>query len=206
MSRGLAELRRLVRPPRAEERCELCATSLDPRHEHLVDPPKRRLLCACTACAILFDGAVQTPYRRVPRDIVRLAGFRLSDEAWNSLAIPIGLVFLFRSSVANEMVAVYPSPAGPTETILDADSWQQLAAGNRRLERLRPDVEALLMNRIGPAREYYLAPIDECYRLTGIIRTYWRGLSGGAEAEEKIREFFADLERRAETAPVEAYA
>jgi Family of unknown function (DUF5947) len=206
MSRGLAELRRLVRPRPAEERCELCATRLDERHEHLVEPRKRRLLCSCIACAILFDGTVETPYRRVPRDVVRLPGFRLTDETWNGLAIPIGLAFLLRNSVSNEIAALYPSAAGPAETILDVGSWQELAMENRQLERLRPDVEALLINRLNGAREYYLAPIDECYRLTGIIRTCWRGFSGGSEAEERIRAFFADLDRRAEVGPVEAYA
>jgi hypothetical protein len=191
MSRGLAELRRLVRPPRSEERCELCAALLDERHEHLVDPRKRRLLCACTACALLFDGAPETPYRRVPRDVFRLDSSRLSDDRWNSLAIPIGLAFLFRPSVSDGIVALYPSPAGPTEAVLEESDWEELA-------RIRPDVEALLVNRLGATRDCYLVPIDECYRLTGIIRTYWRGLSGGPEAEDRIRGFFADLDRRAE--------
>src|SRR5262249_9472685 len=101
-----------------------------------------------------------------------------------------GLAFLFRSSATNEIVAMYPSPAGPTEAALDASCCPECA-------RLRPDVEALLIHRLRGARAYYVAPIDECYRLTGIIRTYWRGLSGGDEAETRVRDFFAGLERRA---------
>ena len=27
-----------------------------PGHEHLVEPANRRLICACDACAILFEG------------------------------------------------------------------------------------------------------------------------------------------------------
>ena len=191
MSRALAELRRLVRPPRAEERCELCAAPLGERHEHLVDPRQRRLLCACTACAILFDGMVATPYRRVPRDVVRLNGGGLNDETWSALAIPIGLAFLFRSSATNGVVALYPSPAGPTESTVEAPECEALV-------RLRPDVEALLIHRLGGARDCYVAPIDECYRLTGIIRTYWRGFSGGDDARERVSAFFAELERRAD--------
>jgi hypothetical protein len=112
MSRGLAELRRLVRRQPTRERCELCATPLDERHEHLVDPTRRRLLCACTACAILFDGAVDTPYRRVPRDVMRLEDGGLTDQDWNALSIPIGLAFLFRSSATDGVVALYPSRSG----------------------------------------------------------------------------------------------
>jgi hypothetical protein len=53
--------------------------------------------------------------------------------------------------------------------------------------------EALLVNRIDGAREYYRVPIDRCFALVGLIRTCWRGLSGGAEAWQAIRHFFAEL-------------
>jgi hypothetical protein len=47
------------------------------------------------------------------------------------------------------------------------------------------------------ARDQYLAPIDECYRLVGLIRMHWKGLSGGREVWEHLGRFFADLNRRA---------
>ena len=60
----------------------------------------------------------------------------------------------------------------------------------------------LLVNRVGMARgctpaEYYLVPIDECYKLVGLIRTHWRGLSGGTEVWREIGAFFAALKQRA---------
>ena len=61
---------------------------------------------------------------------------------------------------------------------------------------MEPDVEALLINRVGPAREYFLAPIDECYRLVGLIRLHWRGLSGGTEVWKEIQGFFAGSEEQ----------
>ncbi len=66
---------------------------------------------------------------------------------------------------------------------------------------MQPDVEALLVNRLGAARgsdvaEYYLAPIDECYKLVGLIRSHWRGLSGGSEVWPQIGQFFAQLKER----------
>jgi hypothetical protein len=36
-------------------------------------------------------------------------------------------------------------------------------------------------------------PIDECYKLVGLIRLHWRGLSGGMEVWEKVGQFFAAL-------------
>ena len=55
------------------------------------------------------------------------------------------------------------------------------------------DIEALLVNRSGQARDYFIAPIDKCYELVGTIRMHWRGLSGGQEVWDRIAEFFRDL-------------
>jgi len=67
---------------------------------------------------------------------------------------------------------------------------------NPVLNEMQPEVEALLVNRIAKSHDYYLAPIDECYRLVGLVRSNWRGLSGGREVWTKIDQFFRELERR----------
>ena len=64
---------------------------------------------------------------------------------------------------------------------------------NPVLRELEPDVEALLVNRVRGANDYYLAPIDECFKLVGLIRAGWRGLSGGTEVWQAIEGFFAEL-------------
>ena len=56
-----------------------------------------------------------------------------------------------------------------------------------------PDVEALLANRVGDKRAYFIAPIDKCYELVGTIRKHWKGLSGGEEVWREIDEFFTRL-------------
>jgi hypothetical protein len=61
---------------------------------------------------------------------------------------------------------------------------------------METDVEALLVNRVGDGREYYIVPIDECYKLVGLIRTHWRGLSGGTEVWREISKFYANLKER----------
>lgn len=206
-ARGLASLRNFVQKAPETERCDLCSVALAERHhQHLIDPKARRLLCACDACAILFSTGGETNYRRVPRDPGCLMDFRLSDQLWNSLAIPIGLVFIYSSSAAAEMLAVYPSPAGPTETQVEKESWDEIVQENPALAKLIPDVEALLVNRMNGAREYFLAPIDECYRLTGLVRKYWRGFSGGDEGWERIREFFFELKERSYPVSSGSYA
>ena len=205
-TRGLWSLRKFVQKAPEAERCDLCSAVIAEHHQHLVDPLARRMLCACDACAILFSTGAGTNYRRAPRDARYLEGFNLSDQAWNALGIPIGLAFLYRSSVSDQMLAVYPSPAGPTESKVDAERWNDMLEENSLLAKLTPDVEALLVNRMNGAREYFLAPIDECYRLVGLVRKYWRGFSGGEEGWEQIRQFFAQLKERSYPVSAGSYA
>jgi hypothetical protein len=189
-------LRRFVRERETTEHCELCGLLLAAEHPHLIEPATRRLVCACDSCALLFDGREEGRYRRVPRRARALPDFRMTDAQWDALLIPIGLAFFFHSTPADRVVAFYPSPAGATESLLDLSGWQDLVQENSILAGMQPDVEALLVNRVGQAREYYLAPIDVCYKLVGIIRGSWRGLSGGTEVWESIGQFFAELRER----------
>lgn len=183
--RGLAALRRLTSAQPRVERCELCAAPAGEEHQHLVDPENRRILCVCDACAILFDHSGATRYRRVPRDSRRAD--EMDDAMWNSLGIPIGLAFLFRSSASNGVIAIYPSPGGPAEIAIE-DDFPALAP-------LAPDVEALLVNRTRGARDCYIVPIDACYRLIGIVRRHWSGFSGGDELWNRVDAFFDALRR-----------
>jgi hypothetical protein len=106
------------------------------------------------------------------------------------------LAFFFDSSSAQKVVALYPSPAGPTESLLDLASWAEIVQENPILKGMEPDVEGLLVNRVGSARDHFLAPIDECYKLVGLIRAHWRGLSGGTGVWNEIERFFAGLKER----------
>ncbi len=193
----LASLHRFAQRPRARERCELCSAELSEDHAHLVELAGRRLLCACEPCAILFSNPAAPKYRRVPRDAWLLRDFRLGDAQWEGLGLPINLAFFMHSTPAGRVVALYPSPAGATEALPPPEAWQTLVEDNPVLGRLEPDVEALLVNRLGPAPEYYRVGIDECYRLVGLIRTHWKGLSGGPAVQEEMGRFFAALKQRA---------
>jgi Family of unknown function (DUF5947) len=195
--RPFAALRQLVRPTARVERCELCGVGLASEHPHLVEPANRRLFCSCEACAMLFSGREAPRYRRVPRDVWALPDFRMSDAQWESLHIPINLVFFFYSSPAGRIVALYPAPAGAVESLLPLEAWMELTEDNPDLRKLEPDVEALLVNRVGKTSEYYRAPIDECYKLVGVIRSHWHGLSGGTEVWAAIARFFTELRDKA---------
>lgn len=194
-------LRQFVRRRKNVERCELCSAEVGAGHPHLIEPASRKLLCACNACAILFGG-MGTKYKRVPRRVLSLGNFHLSDGQWESLMVPINMAFFFRSTPDARVVAFYPSPAGATESLLPLETWADIESENAPLKEMEPDVEALLVNRVGHARgfsaaEYYVLPIDECYKLVGLIRSHWRGLSGGTEVWQEIGNFFDGLKQRA---------
>jgi len=197
---SFTNLRRFIRQRAPVERCELCSAGLADDHQHLIEPANRKLLCACEACSILFSND-EGKYRRVPKQIRSLPDFHLSEAQWESLLIPINMAFFFYSSPVDRIVALYPSPAGATESLLDLGAWEEIAEQNPVLNNLKPDVEALLVNRVRRGREagaaeYFIAPIDECYKLTGLIRARWRGLSGGTEVWVEIERFFAELNER----------
>jgi hypothetical protein len=191
--RGLAALRQFAAPKPAREICEMCAKAIPERHRHLVNIQQRKLLCVCDACSILFDHGEATAYRRVPCDIRELPDVNLSDSFWNGLGMPAGIAFILRSSAAGRAQAFYPSPAGPAEAAVDADFWDEISGVHPSIKTMKPDVEALLVNRANGARQYFIVPIDECYKLTALIRKHWQGFSGGREAWDRIDSFFEYL-------------
>ena len=58
------------------------------------------------------------------------------------------------------------------------------------LERLEPDAEALIVDRTGDRHRYAIVPVDQCYRLVGLIKSRWEGITGGRGVDEAIDEFF----------------
>jgi hypothetical protein len=193
---ALASLRRFARPRPARERCELCDADLADEHAHMVELANRRLVCACDACALLFSSQAAPRYRRVPRDVWRLPDFRLPDETWVGLGLPIDLAFFLHSTAANRVVALYPSPGGAIEASVGEDPWQMLVGDNPILGQFEPDVEALLVNRLHGSRDCYRVGVDQCYKLVGLVRTHWRGLSGGTAVWGELGRFFAALKER----------
>src|SRR5215207_2986397 len=190
----------------AQEHCDLCSEPIPPGHRHLLEVSTREIICACRPCSILFDSeaASEGKYRLVPDRRLFLEDFEMSDVQWETLRIPVDMAFFFYSTPAERVAAFYPSPMGPTESLLKLSAWEELERYNPVLEGMEQDVEALLVNRIRGAREHFLVPIDECYSLVGLIRMHWRGLSGGREVWEEIDRFFENLKKRSKTVAREA--
>jgi hypothetical protein len=196
------QLLQITRPSTAEahgegttraERCELCAAALSTTHAHLVDIETRRLLCACTICS-----AVGGKYRLVPSRFVHQPSMTITPAEWDPLGIPVGLVFFVVNSHLERTVACYPGPAGATESVLPLEAWPALSARHTWLQRLAPDVEALLVRRSGDDYRCFIVPLDACYELVGRIRKAWTGCGGGDSMDREIDRFFSDVLRKAE--------
>ena len=203
-----SKLRSIARGPKSSEECEFCSVDLAPTHRHLLELATRNIICACDPCALRFENVVGR-WKLIPRDVTTLREFQMNDADWEAFSLPINLAFISKSSLAGKMVAMYPSPAGATESLVPLERWETLAAANPCLVEMQPDVQALLVNRLGAAGEYYLAPMDICYELVGLIRVNWRGLSGGDLVWREVEAFFERLRvggRVPEPAHQEAHA
>ncbi|MCM3926022.1 DUF5947 family protein [Frankia sp. AiPs1] len=193
----------LVRAGPDEERCDLCAAPLPSDHRHLLDEAADTLQCLCRACALLFDrdAAARGHYRLIPQRRLRVADLdRLTDldrggSDPRTLGIPVGLAFVIPGD-DGEVQARYPSPIGATRWELEPAAWRRLVARAPVLAGLTPRVEALLANTARHRREFWIVPIDDCYRLVAIVRREWTGLSGGSRVWPAVDDFFAALPER----------
>jgi Fe-S cluster biogenesis protein NfuA/nitrite reductase/ring-hydroxylating ferredoxin subunit len=174
--------------------CELCPTGIGSEHRHLLHLYERRIVCVCETCWSMRSG--DSEYRPCGVRTLWLEDFALSDELWAQLQIPIGLAFVMRSSMTGTVVALYPSPAGATEAEIDMFAWAAMCDANPLLERLEADAEALVVNRLSEPAQHAIAPIDQCYRLVGLIKSRWEGISGGRAIESAVAEFFDELHER----------
>jgi hypothetical protein len=177
-------------PPEGES-CDLCRVGVPADHRHMLNLEVRQIVCVCESCWALRSGDAE--FRPVGSRVLRLEDFRLPDDLWANFQIPIGLAFFLHSSVTECVVAMYPSPAGATESELRFETWNELKAINPVLDDLEPDAEGLIVNRLSDPPAFLIAPIDRCYLLVGLLKANWEGISGGPKVVEAVDEFFADL-------------
>lgn len=181
------------------EACDLCGTPVAAEHRHLLDIDTQELLCVCTACRILFHSTAAGGhhYQLIPARRLRIADCALDDATWQEFRIPVDVAFFTWSSRADRIVARYPGTLGAIEATPPSTTWRDFVRINPALETLSPDVEAFLVRRRASQPHHLIAPIDDCYRLVGIIRTQWKGFTGGRDVWQQIDAFFDDLARGA---------
>jgi hypothetical protein len=168
--------------------CELCGFPVADGHAHLLGLQTRQLACACQACAVLFDSD-GARYRRVRPRAQRLA-LEISEPRWSALGVPVALAFFRRGYPDGTVIAAYPGPAGATQSEVDPAAWQALIRDHPVLGDLEPEVEALLVNRLDRPAAHWRVSIDHCYRLAGLVRRGWHGVSGGDGIVQEVSRFF----------------
>ncbi len=181
--------------PRLTERCDLCGTTVPADHRHLLNLVERRIECTCESCFALRSG--EPEFRPTGTRTLWLEDLELPDDVWAGFQIPIGLAFFMDSTTAGCVVALYPSPAGATESELHFSSWSRFVALNPLLAGLEPDIEGLIVNRMSDPPAYVIAPIDRCYALTGTVKLAWEGISGGDAVSAAVAGFFDTLRAEA---------
>ncbi len=150
----------------------------------------------------LITLAESRKYKPLPQRFLRLEGFNMSDELWSDFLIPVSMAFFLVGSDRQGAVAYYPAPTGATESKLKMEPWNQLVQLNPILNDLTPTLEALLVNQLETPGQYYIVPIDSCYKLVGMIRTTWKGIFGGREVNDIISQFFSDLKEKSVRCPI----
>lgn len=180
---------RQVARRRAAEPCELCGEPLPADHAHLLEERKDQVLCACRACALLFERseAALGKFRLVPSRRIRLTGPPPSE-----LGVPVGLAFFVRKA-DGAVLAHYPSPVGATRWEVDGEAWERLTGRYPELQTMESSVEAFLVAIVRGLDERWLVPIDVCHRLVALVREEWTGMSGGQRLWDRIGTFFAEL-------------
>ncbi len=176
-----------------EDACELCGHGISGEHKHLIQLEERRIVCTCATCWSIRTGDAE--FRPVGSRRVWLDELRMTDEQWAAFGLPIGLAFFMISSVTGTVIALYPSPAGATESELDLRAWASLCEANPELQ-LEPDTEALIVNRLGDEPQQLIAPIDAAYGLVGVVKGAWEGISGGAAVPAAVSAYLESQRAR----------
>jgi hypothetical protein len=195
---ALATLRRIAGRQATEpkvavagEVCDLCGRGIPDEHRHMLNLYERQIVCTCETCWGLRSGDAE--FRPVGNRTLWLRDFQMPDDLWAEFQIPIGLAFFMFSSLTECVIALYPSPAGATESELHFSTWNALVELNPTLEELEPDAEALIVNRTSDPPTYAIAPIDRCYMLVGLVKMNWQGISGGPGVTKAVEQFFDEL-------------
>ena len=90
------------------------------------------------------------------------------------------------------VAAFYPEPDGRDRVAARARRVGELERATRCWRRSSRTSRRCSSTAPSGAREHWLVPIDDCFRLVGLIRTHWRGLTGGREVWAGDRGFFED--------------
>ena len=179
-ARAMPQLRQPPPEPRAGE-VRVCAPRpWPPRTSTWSKLQSRRLVCAArpARCSSAASKSGLSP--RAAATSSSCPTSASPTPQWESLLIPISLAFFFHSTPA-ERVRGRISQSGRGHRIA-LGIWKPGRRWSTRTPcwpRCNPTSRPCWSIAWAAQRSYYRVPIDECYKLVGLIRVHWRGLSGG---------------------------
>jgi hypothetical protein len=186
----LAALRRFAQARPVEERCELCAASIGEPHEHLYEPVKRTLMCACKACGLLFPETGEASYRRLVTRTPTRCAVAFEERDWALLDLPVRLAFLMPSQVHARLFVSFPNARGATESQLPLDRWNQLCGRHPALASLLPELDVLALDaRQAPMRSAWMS-VDLYLGMLGRLRGASLAVQAWQEFEQALRDCF----------------
>ena len=201
---GFEVLRRFAKARVPVERCDLCGVEVAPMHDHLIDPVRApaRLRLWRLRGALQRAGRHQVQAGAPARDGARRAHHQRCPVGGAPAADRPGL--LLRQHAAGAGGGVLPEPGRRHRVAAGArDLGGDPARAPGPRATCSPTFRRCSSTGSGAARRptvCYLVPIDQCFRLVGIIRMHWKGFTGGTAVWEEIDRFFADLGRMARPA------
>ena len=183
----MAAVKRFARGDAKADVCDLCAAALPEPHEHLLEPAPRQLRCVCQSCAWLFPRSGSARYLRLRTRVRLVPGMRVDDATLRALEIPVRLAFVVPSRVHDSVFATYPNAHGATESVVPAAAWREVVRALPDGFAIEPDVEGLLIDHLGGRTDSYLASVDVCHAVVGLLRRHGAAASGGELARLLVR-------------------
>ena len=167
--------------PRPSERCDLCGNGLDRRPpppappRRAPDPLRLRELpgAALRRPGAAPDGHADACGSTTSSSPTSSGRASRSRSAWRSSST--------RAPPAASSPSTRARPGRPSPSSTSTPG-SELRTANPVLMSLEPDAEALIVNRMAEPPEHAIAPIDECYRLVGMIKVELGGDLGRRRA------------------------
>ena len=158
-------------------------------------PDSLRMRCLRVALRRHGGSEIQARFRTASNSS---PNFEMTDGQWESLMIPINWPSSFAPASRTERSRSIPARRARLNRCCRSTHGQRSSRAIRVCIHSSPTSRLCSSIAYGHAHgltraEYYIAPIDECYKLVGLIRTNWKGLSGGTEVWDEVGRFFAEL-------------
>ena len=179
-------------PQPIEADCDLCGTSMPEDHRHLLELEERRIVCVCESCWALRSGEAQycPPARGSSCSTTSTCPTSCGRGCASRSAWPSSFARTTASWRSTRAPPARPSPSSELE------AWDELVGRNGVVGDIERDSEALVVDKLNDGIQAAIVPTDEAYRMVGLVKANWQGISGGQGVPAAVAGFFDELRAR----------